>query len=231
MNGRQQGWVLFEVVAAAALFAVLVGGLAGAALAAHTQGNVVADRVAGVEAGDGGNRQPWTWGGPALRVSWTPGPALKAWVPASEDAPSLVVGVWVSGWLVGEIGPDADGLMTVSSSSWRDRTGEEVVLRSRTADGAWGAPWRTVVPDVAGVMPVVSGGTTGPGASVGSVIHPSSAASSTPDSAGTRGTLMPGESGLPFLASSLPTGTVGARWEGLDQLWISESYRSIDVYF
>jgi hypothetical protein len=225
---QQRGWVLLEVMAAVALFAVAVGALTGGIIAVGGQAAALERRVETIRTPDSGVADAWSWGAPAVMVSWTPGPVLTVAVLCAPRPPDLLVGIWADGWQVAETVPDGEGRVTVQPSDWSDRTGEELIVRVRTAGAVWGAPWRSVIPPITGMSPL--GSTTSDGVGGQAVAHSPGASSRQPDSIGT-GVVVPGVSGFPFFISSVPAGTAGVRWEGPGQFWLSESYRTLDVFF
>ncbi len=76
---------------------------------------------------------------------WRPGPVLHIQAASGGDE-DRVVGLWADGWFLGEWEPSVDGGVQVGAPAWTDFTGDELVVRVRRVGGAWGPPWRLVIP-------------------------------------------------------------------------------------
>jgi hypothetical protein len=237
MNSRQSGWALLEVMVAVVLLAVLVGGLLSAALSTRSLGSAAVERAVGLGGPSSAAADPWAWGGPTLRAWWTPGPTLVVGARTPGADSGLAVGLWVDGWFVSEKEPDEDGCVRIGASMWAERMGQEVVVRVRLKSAVWSVPWRMVVPPATGLVAASAEGSRGVDAApgeldvAGAVVHPAALGSLAPDPAVTSGVVSTGRSGLPFAVALIPPGTAKVRWAGLDQYWVSEQGRSLDVYF
>jgi hypothetical protein len=195
------GWVLLEVLAAVALLAILVGPLVTGVIAILERGADTERQADGVSASHPEGADVWVWGDRALEAVWSPGPVLRVEVAATDVVSDAVVGFWAEGWLIGEVSPTESGEATLGGSTWVGRAGQELVIRVRRADGPWGPPWRTLVPDVTGAAVAPAGGhETG---FVGeAVVHSPVAANPQFGLEGNAGSLVPGPSGSPFFATS-----------------------------
>ncbi len=139
------GFVLIEVMVAVILATILLVPLSGSMHRAIDAARGVEEKLA--EAGGTGvPGSNWNWGPMVNEVGWKPGPELEvlAQGAAGDD---LSVGIWAEGWSLGEWPADVNGEVRVSSESWSDDCGKELVIRARAGQGPWGPPWRTMVPD------------------------------------------------------------------------------------
>jgi hypothetical protein len=225
------GWVLLEVLAAVAVLAILVGPLAAGVIAILERGADTERQADSVGASDREDADVWVWGDRALEAVWSPGPGLRVQIAATADVSDAVVGFWADGWLVAQVSPTDTGQVAMDGPRWVDRAGQELVIRVRRADGPWGPPWRTLVPDVTGVAAAPAGG---PEMGFGgeAVVHAPVAANPQFGLEGNSGYLVPGPSGSPFFATLVPAGPAGVRLDTtVGQSWLSEPGRGVDVYF
>lgn len=237
-NGRQGGFSLLEVCIALLLLTVALLPLVQIGVAL-TQRTMRLDRRAAassVRVGDeatASGSADWTWGPRPGSLSWGDALQLETDLRGPGCAQGQRLGFWVSGWFAGEA--EAGGLDHVAlgdSGFWRTHEGEEVVVRARRTDGAWGAPVRTVVPalDGAGAEP------SGPGAPAGSAL--SAALVHLPAAGGaavevTDATAR-GRVDLDACPGDIPiqrVGPVGVAFGVIIQSWLSEEARDVDLYF
>jgi hypothetical protein len=231
------GWVLLEVLAAMALLAILAGPLAMGVISILGQGDVAERQADDLGSRDLAGVGAWAWGDHVLGLAWSPGPSLtvRAAVAgvASEagEGSRIVLGFWADGWLIVEANPEDDGSVTLGGSTWLDRDGQELVVRARRADGVWGPPRRTLVPDATGRVEVGAGGVSADAGRGEAVVHPPLAANPEVRMVSGGGEIVPGLSGYPFFATSLSNAPAGVELGGAQQSWLSQSQRSLDVYF
>lgn len=222
---------------AVALLGVLVGGLVSAALSNRSLGSAAVERAANLSGPGEASADPWAWGGPVVEASWHSGPVLVVGTRFWGSSAGVSVGLWVDGWFLGERQSSDEASVAIGPSLWGGRVGQEVVVRLRMGSGLWGVPWRTVVPDATGMVGGAAIGIDDGTSSAHNLdkgeacVHPRALGSLTPDPSLSSGVLSVGALGLPFMLSALPAGTVRVRWAGLDQYWVAEPGRSLDVYF
>lgn len=232
------GWVLLEVMAATALLAVLAGSLAVALAAVAGRADAVSAGVAARGSTAQAVRDGWEWSGAWVEAFWTLGPTLSIRSACREGCASSQVGVWIDGWPVME-GPAGEmGRPVLGPAEWLRHAGAEVIIRARCDGGAWGPPWRTLVPGTGGslpptgegpVPPAIQAGNAPPGAAE-AVVHLPMAGN--PAVEGLYETAVEATpSGLSFRAAGPLTGVMGVRLSSQEQLWPVEAGRILDVYF
>lgn len=230
MRGRGDGgWVLVEIMVAVLLLGLFVGSLAAGATGLARRVRIVDAAVGAVGAAARSPVDAWEWGSAHVRVSWRPGPLMDIRVVGPTTAGRVKVGIWVEGWSVLESEAAEGGLATVGPLEWDGRSGDEVVVRVRTDGEAWGSPWRSLVPGADGA-PAVSQFGSEPVSGAGVIIHPPAAGNPAVQVVGT-GSVTAGPLGTPFLADELSGGAAAVRLGGLEQSWLQEAGRSLDVYF
>lgn len=155
-----QGFLLVEIMVAVMLLGLLVAPLAGVLQAAADRARMARDRAASLAPGqasfptlDGLSNQGWRWGPQVLAARWEPGPLLElscAGVKGTDITTQgrLYVGIWVDGWFEGEHVAGEHGVLRVAGDVWEEKAGSEMIVRVRLEEGAWGPPWRTIVPDL-----------------------------------------------------------------------------------
>lgn len=226
-----RGWVLLELMTAVVMLAILTGTLSQGILSVCQRGTAlekVADCLGSV---DSECAESWSWAAALITLSWDSGPTLRLRLMGGRNASTYFFGLWANGWLMTEANATEGGDAILGPNQWVDRVGQELVIRARSKDGLWGPPWRTVVPDVTGIVPVQSGDIS---ADVGAgeiVIHLPVAANPEILLVPTGAVALPGPSGAPFFLSPPPSGLSGIEMDGVSQSWLSESRRSLDVYF
>jgi type II secretory pathway pseudopilin PulG len=226
------GWVLLEVMAAVAVFAILVTSLVSGFLGVVERGARTEQQADGLGAAGLQSDSAWTWGDRALEAAWSPGPILNVRIAATGGMADAVVGVWADGWLMGEVSPNDSGRVILGASTWADRDGQELVIRAREADGTWGPPWRTFVPDVTGILVAAPGGVIADQSGGEATVHPPFAANPRFNMSGSGGAIVSGPSGTPFFATLIPPGPALVSLDGgACQSWLSEPGRGVDVYF
>jgi len=183
-----------------------------------------------------GSGQAWKWGPALTGAVWRPGPALDLTVKvASEER--LVVGLWCDGWFLGERDVDPEGMLSVQASDLRDLVDGELLVRVREAEGGWGPPWRSLMPDSTGSFSSMDLDPHTDDTDLGTelppqlVVHaPALANPSFELSSGCGET----EAAYPGLTFRVPECTDGRSWadlEGRVQSWLMEQGRALDVYF
>ena len=229
---RGEGSILIEVVVAVVLLAILVVPLAGGMLSAASRADAVrqhADRVA-----DDRPRErtlaAWTWGSEVRGAWWRPGPTLYVDTRLSGDQ-IPTVGLWVDGWFLGEVEPDAEGLVRVGPAIWSTPAGGELVIRARTSGGVWGPPRRFLVPGAEGrATPPVSAGMVA-GAEAEVVAHAPAAGNPSFQFSPDRVRPEPSPVGVPLVLRTTLSGPSGVSLDASAQSWWMEAGRGLDVYF
>jgi hypothetical protein len=237
------GIILVEVVIAAVLvglvavpLGVAFSGAVERARVARQAETSAAGEAEGVSADPGG---AWDWGPKIASAWWLPGPVLHVRVAnaGGGEAVNIVVGLWADGWLVGTVAADgrsgrvSAGELSVGTRTWSGLAGSELVVRARAGDGAWGAPWRLTVPELAGDSPTP--GSLGPAVTSGPsvVAHRSETGVSPLTVSWSAVSLASPPFGLLFLLDPAVLGWGGASLDGRSQWWWMEEGRSVDVYF
>jgi len=234
----QRGSVLIEVMVAVVLIAVLLVPLANGMSSAIGRAGSLWDLAEEVGAGDNASRsgEAWQWGPAPTSVSWSPGPVLSVDV-GQGGAEGRSVGIWVDGWFLGERYPDENGIVRLVRSELKGSIGAELVVRTRTADGGWGPPWRSLVPDDTGSVPGVSGewssvvDPTGSADLECSVVHLETVADPVVSASWAEGAVESDEPGSPVLLPEASPGACAVEVEGRQQSWRMEVGRAVDVYF
>jgi hypothetical protein len=147
-----EGSILLEVLVAIVLMALVLGPLVSSLLAAGRQAESfrAQNHTGAVAGGPEQVRAAWSWGPQVAWAAWQPGQVLALTVQG-DPLSGTIVGLWADGWLLGEFGAAADGSAECKVGWLGARAGQELVARARVGDGAWGPPWRSVVPDNLGV--------------------------------------------------------------------------------
>ena len=237
-RGSEGGFSLIEVCIALLLLTVALVPLVQITVAL-TQRTVRLDRRAEAASAPpdaktaGVGSTDWTWGPRPGSLSWGEGPQLEADLCAPGCVQGQRLGFWVSGWFAGEI--EAGGLDHVSlgtSELWRSHEGEEVVVRARSTDGAWGAPVRTLVPAASGAASEQAG----PRMPAGSVLSAALVHLPAAGGASIEVTGLAGSDRVDIDAgpSDVPTQCIGQVSVALGdtiQAWVSEEARDVDLYF
>lgn len=235
------GFILLEILTALLLFALVVGPLVQAFASARQRAGLARDGVeapAGLEAGSTsglGDDGQWNWGPRVAGASWRPGPALD--IQASGGMAPAAVGMWVDGWFQGEWELDEDGKLRLPSSDLAAYAGRELVVRVRPADGEWGVPWRSMVPDAYATPPhtitvtrvVLTDGP--PDAEVCMVVHEPERANPLVQLSDAAGRLLVDGLEFPFFLDRLTVGRSDVAVGGNVQSWTTEPGRALDVYF
>lgn len=219
--------MLVEIMVAVVLLSILVGSIAAGATGLARRGRYVDAAAAAIGATTGSSATEWEWSDACVRVSWLPGPLME--IRLSGHRSPVVLGVWLDGWSVLEGDSLLGGEMVVGPRDWDGRFGDEVVVRVRTEGGAWSPPWRTLVPGSDGASPLAQSDSE-PVRGDGIVLHPPMAGNPAMEVLA-HGTMRVGPSGLPLLVEEMALGAVAVRLDGLQQSWLHEAGRSLDVYF
>jgi hypothetical protein len=190
----------------------------------------------GDAAGESDSSGAWDWGPRVVSTVWHPGPVLDLEIESREEA-GAVVGLWVDGWFLGEWVPDASRRLSLGASEWGGSAGAELVLRVRESEGAWGAPWRSLVPDSMGWLSFLPEATadeaSGPGVEVAltSLVHSPWLANPSLDISWAHHPLQADAAGLVFELPPSSSGRCEAMLGARNQLWWMEVGRGLDVYF
>ena len=235
-KGAGGGFVLVEVMVAIVLIGSVMGGLVHGIQMARDAAQEVRDKAAVLSRGgaDDPGLTAWQWGAAQVDDAlWEPGPELV--LMAGKGATS--VGVWVEGWFLGEWAVDAGELLRLGPAVWGFWSGAGVVIRAREEGGAWGPPWRSLLPEEAGGTLAVGSETCSlegvelgfGGASLAA--HRRVACHAEISSSWAEQTVVVEVSGSLLLLPPAPAGTCvvacGGRW----QSWVAEEGGELDVYF
>jgi prepilin-type N-terminal cleavage/methylation domain-containing protein len=234
------GLTMVEVMVAIVILGIAIGTLAGSAQRALSATVKNREKAADPLEGDAAlvDTTPWAWGPTIERATWAAGPVLSI-RSGSGMGVGGVVGVWTDGWLVGDwrlsagmelcLGPERWG--------WGDRAGEELVVRARAGNGAWGPPWRSVVPDSYGNgTPEAIGAPTESEnvleyGDAGSVAHLRSCSNASLLASWTNEPVLRSLEGLVLVLSAQAPGVCRLESYGRCQAWVGSAGRGLDVYF
>jgi len=231
------GVVMMEVAVAVLLVGIAVTGLAAGTQRAIAAAAAVRDdaTVAAVAAWESSKMEEWGWGPMVRHAEWSPGPKLELHphVPSAERG---AIGIWADGWSLGEWLAEDVTVTQIGQEVWAGRVGEAVTVRIRNEDGAWGPPWRTIVPDVYAQMPdsLRDQPATEPQVSTGGqgvAVHVPFVAR--PEILGTWSSepLHETLAGLVYLSSPPYGDTLGVTLDGRTQWWKPGKEGLLDVYF
>ncbi len=230
------GLVLIEVLMAVVLLTVLVVPLVGGVLSAARAADGIREPGIDASGSEGGFKagEAWEWGAAVSSAWWRPGPTLhiqteKLGGTEARGAEGLVAGLWAEGWFLGEWAPGDDGAIRVGAPALAAVIGGELLVRVRSSDGAWGPPWRLVVPLADGLS--VLSDSVGSGMSGETVAHVPALAN---PALRPSWTAVPPEAdppGLPFLLPAASPGISAIDLDGRRQSWKAEEGRGLDVYF
>lgn len=232
-----RGFLLIEVAIAMVILAVLVVPLATgmqSAMDRSARARAQAHDLSACPEGAGAE-EAWEWGARVTSVGWQPGPTLSVSSEGRGGAESIV-GVWVDGWFLGEQILDGSCGLCVEAYDWSGAAGRELVIRVRQSEGAWGPPWRSVVPEedewpadeTAGYEAAAGDGeTTGDE----TVVHLPTLANPPAEVLQPDALFEKGPLGLLFLLSSESGDRCDVSLDGELQSWQMEEGRRLDVYF
>jgi len=235
------GFLLVEVMVAVLLSALVVVPLATCLQRAARQAQALTVdygelQETGPQGPSGGSAGIWSWGPAARRVVWRPGPELDIWVDSGASS-EIEISIWADGWLLGEWRAQSDGEATTVDMPWSSLTGCELCIRARETSGAWGPPWRCIVPDEYGdVGANPASGETDASRSTESdaralVLHTRSYSTPSIGTSWAETMTYENAAGLVFFLPECGPGhcevTVGSE----RQSWHMESDRRLDVYF
>ena len=155
-----EGSALLDVMIALSLLAIVLVSLGGTAAALLSRAGRLDFSLSGRE--DGPAADQWTWGPRPGVVVWLPGPNLELRLQGAGTQAADWIGVWVDGWLESEVSARDQGVLPIGAPGmWSSKSGSEVIVRARRQDGAWGSPWRSVVPSPVGSGAMPNGQTVG----------------------------------------------------------------------
>lgn len=228
---------MLEVLVALVLLALFLVPLAGAVDTAVERASRAWEQAdTNAAPYDAPTVENWDWGPRVMRAEWRPGPVLNLSVETPR-ATIGVVGLWADGWFLGELTPADGGHVTVAASEVREWIGAELVIRVRAAEGQWGPPWRSVVPDSTGRLVSVEprghadAGECECSESILGAVHTPALANPLVTVSWLEGALEAQPIGAPFL---LPRGEDGWGEVTVDasvQSWWMEEGRAIDIYY
>jgi hypothetical protein len=234
---RSCGFVLIEVIAAVVLLGVLVAPLVTAMHSAV--GRAAAVRALADESFQGsvstGTEGAWQWGPKVVSVSWRSRPALFLEIQ-THGGTAQTVGLWLDGWFLGEWDAAGDGGVQLKAADLHAVNGQELVARTRESGGAWGPPWRSIVPDAGEAPPSPKArpeAVVGDGAITGeeSVGHVPVLANPPAGVSPADALLEKDPLGLQFILPASVGGRYDLSVDGLLQSWYAEAGRALDVYF
>jgi len=242
---RLEGFTLIEVLAAMLLLSLFLGSISTAFLAVHTRLGDQHQRLASAAAqpGDDAWTQQWSWG-PQLReaswdaAGWLSGALWRGTISGTESTGQpVVIGIWKEGLLLEEreLGDPRLPLRIVHLPSDAGST-EELTFRARDSLGYWGPPYRIVVgtPDAeerAASMPPVFSEAMTPADALDVPVLVARApfrGRATFEATQSSG-IAPIEDPTGF--GVLPPDATGVTFQGRSQGWLSDGWRSFDVYF
>jgi hypothetical protein len=238
-----RGSILLEVVLAALLVGVLVVPLATAFAGTVGEARAVRQRAEEDRAREavGPTGEGWEWGPRVISAWWRPGPVLHVRVSGGADQGSTdtQVGLWADGWLIAEqvIPADQPGDALATSDLqmgpelWTGLAESELLIRLRTAGGAWGPPWRLAVPEAGGGAPVLGSAVSAPPQEPTTVVHRPGIGTSSLTASWSAAPLTSSPFGLLFSLAPAVQGWGGATLDGRSQWWWMEGGRGVDIYF
>lgn len=161
---RQEGLVLVEVMMALILLAICLVPLALLLDRLSAGLQRAEQRWAATGNEEQGRTEEWDWGPRVIEAEWRPDGSLALRTASGGNRGSLEIGVWVGGWLAGQVTAGADGRATVSTATFVSaQPGDEVLVRVRSEHAAWGVPWRLVKPGQPANPGETGVGAAGPG--------------------------------------------------------------------
>jgi hypothetical protein len=154
----------------------------------------------------------------------------------TASSESSTVGLWVDGWLVEQVslpgGSGSSGEVTVSAGTWADLTGRELVVRGRTGDGEWGAPWRLAIPSGSAGDPEKGAVAAQADAEPFVAVHRPTAGTSRASGSWDPDLVpLPAFPLLFVLDEPRVLGWAGLTLDGRAQWWWREEGRSVDLYY
>lgn len=225
----ESGWVLLEVMVALLLCGILVAGLGDCLSSAARLVDRVQTNALTADGSESGLDEAWSWGPRIVRAGWSSGPALTVDVAIPADG-GPVVGIWCNGWqqVEQQLGPSRT--VQFDSAKWSAWQGAEVTVRVRRADGEWGPPWRTIVPDPSGRIANDESDSTTETSVIRAVVHgPSDTAPQLQLSGTDRSEVE--AAGLPCSVLGSDEGLHMTGFGGFLQHWRAAAGRELDVYF
>lgn len=227
---RCDGSVLIEVLAAMVILGLLIGPLVSGVQSAMERAETVRSQTANVStpSRDSVVGDAWKWGTTVSSAWWRPGPILHIQLQRREGQ-RHVAGLWLNGWFQGEFEPDDNGNVLVRAPGWSNAAGDELVVRVRGAEGAWGPPWRLVVPAVDALLTTL--GPAEGGGMVETVTHVPALANPALKLSWAEAAPATSPPSLPFLLPSPGSGTCEINLDGRTQSWVAGADRGLDVYF
>ena len=230
------GTILIETLVALVLLAIAIGPLITTLLAAQARAAEVRSSTATPELADAAADDAWSWGPAVATAKWLPGPKLEVQAALPGDC---TLGLWLNGWFVDEEVFGGEGSLVIGSQTFPSSVqGAEVTLRVRRSDGGWGPPWRSLVPDLSGVLtaertlqaPAVA--KNAPTGEACTVLHPPAAANPGFQVSGESGAEVGLDgSGLPRFLCAPPSVQQCVRLGSDTQAWQAEEGGALDVYF
>jgi hypothetical protein len=241
--GGSAGSILLEVMMATLLVGVLVVPLATSFAGVVGEARTVRQRAEGNPAGRAPSQsaEGWEWGPRVIAGWWRPGPALHLRVSGAtgDSSADVEVGLWANGWLLahesvvlsGRSGPPATNDLQLGPELWTGLADSELVVRVRTVTGAWGPPWRLVVPEPGAGTPAPGAALPAPPQGPSVIVHRPVIGTSSLTATWNPADLASPPFGLLFSLSPAIEGWGGATLDGRTQWWLMEEGRSVDLYF
>lgn len=239
VDGRgKQGFVLLEIMAAVTLLGILIGLLGTAVQRACDSSLSLRDKARTLSAtsSERSYAEAWEWGARIESATWSPGPKLV--ITTGQDcAFEVEIGAWANGWEVGEWSASSATHLEVGGSTWDGLAGQELAVRARAAEGAWGPPYRTVVPDAYGnvaVAPANALESENPASSwlnAGMAVHSRSLGISSLAASWIEEPVVETIHDLIQVLRGSTYGLCSIECMGGVQSWISSEGRSVDVYW
>ncbi len=230
-----RGSILIEALVALVLVSLLLGPLSAGMQTARERAQAArAVFSAPAPAGDATVGAAWSWGPRVASGRWLAGQRLELDI-VSEAAGDPIVGLWADGWFIAEFDPGENGLVLAKVGFLGVPEGAEVVARVRLDGGAWGPPWRSLVPPPAGLADPVFAAVTSDAADgtgdLSMVIHPLCLANPLLATSDPAGRLRCAAPGVPMLVSFPPEGEFLVDLAGRRQSVRMEGRRALDMYF
>ncbi len=236
-TARPGAFVLLEVMVAIALLGAVLGGLVHGVQIARDAASSVREKSSTLSGQSlaGPSLGARTWGHRVETASWATGPELTVRAGSGVGLGGTL-GAWAGGWLLGEWEISDGGSARLGPSVWAGLEGRPLIVRVRSRQGAWGPPWRTLVPGGEGGALASSAVTTlqsDPLGFLAAAVAVHTQAKSAPTFvASWAATPVDAElDGLVYLLTSSTAGVCVLESDGRLQSWLGQTERRLDVYF
>jgi prepilin-type N-terminal cleavage/methylation domain-containing protein len=237
-DSHRRGFVLLEVMVAIVMLGTLLGALATEAQRAVDTTVRLREMAAGLSKLNAGELEldAWDWGSRITGATWEGGRILKVFGVKHGEVESKV-GVWCEGWCLGEWRQPPAEPLALGPAIWDGHTGDEVIVRARVAEGGWGPPWRTVVPNAYGHDSLECAGAAPDPAeppsyeSVQTAVHLLCQCTLLPKVSWSVSPVAANESGITVVLSEHGLGLCRISQGEREQCWVASKGRRLDVYF